>query len=103
MKFSQLGLAEQFLRATEAAGYEIATPIQAEAIPVVLSGKDLIGCAQTGTGKTAAFTLPMLDRLMQTLPARPSSKPVDNSRRRGPKGANPKPRSTARTDPGPHP
>ena len=93
MKFSQLGLAEQFLRATEAAGYEIATPIQAEAIPVVLSGKDLIGCAQTGTGKTAAFTLPMLDRLMQTLPARPSSKPVDNSRRRGPKGANPKPRA----------
>ena len=95
MKFSELGLAEPFLRATEALGYETATPIQAEAIPVVLLGRDLIGCAQTGTGKTAAFTLPMLDRLMQTLPvktapSRPKTKPVAGG---GRKGANPKPRT----------
>ena len=80
MKFSQLGLAEPFLRATEALGYETTTPIQAEAIPVVLSGRDLIGCAQTGTGKTAAFTLPMLNRLMQTLSACPKNKPAENGR-----------------------
>ena len=66
MKFSELGLAEPLVRATAAVGYETATPIQAEAIPLVLAGADLIGCAQTGTGKTAAFTLPMLDRLMRT-------------------------------------
>jgi len=65
MQFTQLGLADPFVRATHASGYEIATPIQAQAIPVVLSGRDLVGCAQTGTGKTAAFTLPMLDRLTQ--------------------------------------
>lgn len=63
MKFSELGLAEPFLRATDALGYETATPIQARAIPVVLGCRDLIGCAQTGTGKTAAFALPVLNRL----------------------------------------
>ncbi|MEM9351946.1 MAG: DEAD/DEAH box helicase [Planctomycetota bacterium] len=96
MQFSELGLAEQFLRATEALGYETATPIQAEAIPVVLAGRDLIGCAQTGTGKTAAFTLPMLDRLMQTLPPkpkRPEGEPKHEQRnKRRPKGSQPKPR-----------
>lgn len=91
MKFSQLGLAEPFLRATEALGYETTTPIQAEAIPVVLSGRDLIGCAQTGTGKTAAFTLPMLERLMQTLPAQSPNK--NPPQRRGGKGSGPKPRT----------
>ncbi len=90
MKFSELGLAEPFLRATEALGYETATPIQAKAIPVVLSGQDLIGCAQTGTGKTAAFTLPMLDRLMQTLPPKPKNKTTSGG---GRKGANPNPRT----------
>ncbi len=96
MQFSELGLAEQFLRATEALGYETATPIQAEAIPVVLAGRDLIGCAQTGTGKTAAFTLPMLDRLMQTLPPkpkRPEGQPKEaRQNKRRPKGSQPKPR-----------
>jgi len=87
MKFSELGLAEPFLRAAEAQGYETATPIQAKAIPVVLSGQDLIGCAQTGTGKTAAFTLPMLDRLMQTLPPRSKKKSSGRS------GGKPKPRA----------
>jgi len=91
MKFSELGLAEPFLRAAEAQGYETATPIQTEAIPVVLSGRDLIGCAQTGTGKTAAFTLPMLERLMETRPPESKSKSVDNGRR--PKSGKPKPRT----------
>ncbi|MCA9102012.1 MAG: DEAD/DEAH box helicase, partial [Planctomycetales bacterium] len=69
MKFTELGLADPFVRATNTLGYEVATPIQAQAIPVVLGGRDLIGCAQTGTGKTAAFTLPMLQRLNDSRPA----------------------------------
>jgi ATP-dependent RNA helicase RhlE len=51
------------LRAIKEKGYETPTPIQAQTIPAVLAGRDLMGCAQTGTGKTAAFALPMLDRL----------------------------------------
>ena len=66
MEFSKLGLAEPMQRAVDKLGYETATPIQSSAIPVVLSGADLIGCAQTGTGKTAAFTLPMLHHLYET-------------------------------------
>ncbi len=93
MNFSELGLAEPFLRATEALGYHTTTPIQAEAIPVVLAGGDLIGCAQTGTGKTAAFTLPMLDRLMQAIPTGTKKKPANKPPRRGPKGAHPRPRA----------
>lgn len=96
-EFSQLGLAEPLLRAAEAAGYETATPIQAQAIPVVLGGRDLIGCAQTGTGKTAAFTLPMLDRLLQTRPPRAEAAPQPPDqrppRRRESKGRSPKPRT----------
>jgi len=92
MEFTELGIAEPFLRATEALGYETTTPIQAQAIPVVLAGRDLIGCAQTGTGKTAAFTLPMLERLMQTLPPRAKTNPATGAGRRRPKGASPKPR-----------
>ena len=64
MKFSDLGLSQPILRSLDAAGYQSPTPIQAQAIPHVLSGRDLIGCAQTGTGKTAAFALPILDRLV---------------------------------------
>lgn len=74
-KFADLGLDEPFLRVTQALGYENATPIQAAAIPVVLSGADLIGCAQTGTGKTAAFTLPTLQRLMESMPTPAPKKP----------------------------
>jgi ATP-dependent RNA helicase RhlE len=79
MKFADLGLAEPFFRAVKELGYEVATPIQAQAIPSILAGCDLIGCAQTGTGKTAAFTLPLLDRLVQSTPKkttrhRPSSR-----------------------------
>jgi ATP-dependent RNA helicase RhlE len=63
MQFIDLGLAEPLLRAVHEQGYDTPTPIQAQAIPVVLQGKDLLGGAQTGTGKTAGFTLPMLHRL----------------------------------------
>src|SRR3954464_9330306 len=63
MSFDTLGLNESLVRAVTARGYDSATPIQMKAIPVVLSGRDLMGCAQTGTGKTAAFSLPMLQRL----------------------------------------
>ncbi len=61
--FTELGLAAPLLRALEEAGYETPTPIQAQAIPTVLEGRDLLGIAQTGTGKTAAFALPILHRL----------------------------------------
>jgi ATP-dependent RNA helicase RhlE len=63
MKFSDLKLIEPLLRAVAAAGYTDPTPVQAQAIPHVLEGRDLLGCAQTGTGKTAAFALPILQRL----------------------------------------
>ena len=62
-QFADLGLAEPIQRAVTAAGYENPTPIQAKAIPLLLEGRDLIGIAQTGTGKTAAFVLPLLSRL----------------------------------------
>jgi len=63
MSFSQLGLSEPVLKAVAETGYVEPTPIQAQAIPVVLTGRDVLGCAQTGTGKTAGFTLPMIDIL----------------------------------------
>ena len=73
--FSKLSLAEPLARAVAEMGYESMTPIQAQAIPVVLAGKDVMGAAQTGTGKTAAFALPLLQRLLKhenasTSPAR---------------------------------
>jgi len=63
-KFTDLGLAEELLRAVREKGYEIPTPVQADAIPLVLQGKDLLAGAQTGTGKTAGFVLPILQLLM---------------------------------------
>ena len=63
MSFSHLGLSEKVLSAVAAAGYTTPTPIQDQAIPHVLAGNDVLGIAQTGTGKTAAFTLPMLTKL----------------------------------------
>ena len=69
MTFNELHLSAPLLRAVAEAGYENPSPIQAAAIPPVLEGRDLMGCAQTGTGKTAAFALPMLDRL-NAVPAR---------------------------------
>ncbi|HKE55600.1 MAG TPA: DEAD/DEAH box helicase [Pyrinomonadaceae bacterium] len=66
MNFAQLGLCTAQLRACESLGYTDPTPIQRQAIPVVLEGRDLIGCAETGTGKTAAFLLPILQNLAST-------------------------------------
>lgn len=63
MTFAELGLSPEVLKAVEELGYASPTPIQAAAIPVVLSGRDILAAAQTGTGKTAAFTLPLLSRL----------------------------------------
>ncbi|HTN42253.1 MAG TPA: DEAD/DEAH box helicase [Nitrospiria bacterium] len=65
MTFEELGLAPEILRAVKAKNYEAPTPIQEQAIPAIRAGKDLIGCAQTGTGKTAGFTLPILHRLRE--------------------------------------
>ena len=63
MRFDELGLSEKVLDAVKASGYETPTPIQEQAIPYALQGRDVLGIAQTGTGKTAAFTLPMLSAL----------------------------------------
>ncbi len=73
--FAQLNLAPPLARAVAEMGYTQMTPIQAQAIPVVLTGQDVMGAAQTGTGKTAAFSLPLLQRLLKhenasTSPAR---------------------------------
>ena len=65
MSFADLGLSDELLRAVEESGYDTPTPIQRQAIPSVLMGKDIIGIAQTGTGKTAGFVLPMIDILSQ--------------------------------------
>ena len=64
MSFTSLGLRAELLRAVSEQGYSTPTPIQQQAIPVILEGRDLLGSAQTGTGKTAGFTLPLLQRLM---------------------------------------
>ena len=78
MAFAQLQLAAPLARAVHDMGYETMTPIQAQAIPVVLQGRDVMGAAQTGTGKTAAFALPLLQRLLQyeNASASPARHPV---------------------------
>jgi len=65
MSFNELGLDQALLEGVAAMGYENPTPIQEQAIPLVLDGRDVVGCAQTGTGKTAAFVLPVLQRMSQ--------------------------------------
>ena len=62
-KFAQLGLSSQLTKAVEKGGYESPTPIQEKVIPLMLQGGDIVAIAQTGTGKTAAFVLPILERL----------------------------------------
>src|SRR5438093_5053809 len=68
--FDHLGLDPALVKAVDAIGYEAPTPIQREAIPAILGGRDVIGTAQTGSGKTAAFLLPILQRLMKQPPGR---------------------------------
>ncbi|MDO8986773.1 MAG: DEAD/DEAH box helicase, partial [Coriobacteriia bacterium] len=63
MSFDKLGLDDRLLAAATSMGYTQPTPIQRDAIPIVLEGRDVVGCAQTGTGKTAAFVLPLLQRI----------------------------------------
>ncbi len=76
MGFSKLGLSDQLMQGILTAGYTAPTPIQEAAIPVALAGKDIIGCAQTGTGKTAAFVLPMLHRFSKEMDAHKSARHV---------------------------
>ena len=78
MTFHDLSLVEPLQRALEAEGYTSPTPIQEQAIPHVLAGRDLLACAQTGTGKTAAFALPILQRLSA---ARNAPEPLAESAR----------------------
>lgn len=63
MTFENLNLIEPILKALQEEGYSTPTPIQEKSIPILLQGKDLLGCAQTGTGKTAAFSIPILQKL----------------------------------------
>ncbi|NDC92648.1 MAG: DEAD/DEAH box helicase, partial [Flavobacteriales bacterium] len=65
MTFKELNLLEPILNALTSEGYTNPTPIQEKAIPILLAGRDIMGCAQTGTGKTAAFAIPILQRLTQ--------------------------------------
>src|ERR671917_1567168 len=66
MSFENLGLSQPVLQALALKEYSVSTPIQEQAIPLLLEGRDLLGIAQTGTGKTAAFMLPSIDRLSQS-------------------------------------
>ena len=76
MLFKELNLIEPILKALETEGYTTPTPIQEQSIPIVLSGRDLLGCAQTGTGKTAAFAIPMLQLLQASKTANPTNKGI---------------------------
>ncbi|MGL6040454.1 MAG: DEAD/DEAH box helicase, partial [Deefgea sp.] len=73
--FASLGLAEPLLRAVADTGYTVPTPIQAQAIPLVIQGGDLLAAAQTGTGKTAGFTLPILQLLLAKEPLESKGRP----------------------------
>lgn len=76
MLFNELQLVEPILKALDTEGYTTPTPIQQQAIPVVLQGRDLLGCAQTGTGKTAAFAIPMLQLLDASKKANPAARGI---------------------------
>ena len=76
MSFDNLGLRAELVRAVSEKGYDIPTPIQTQAIPLVLEGRDLMGSAQTGTGKTAGFTLPLLQRLAEKQPPQNRRRPL---------------------------
>src|SRR3954454_1803970 len=74
MTFDELGLSEKVLQAVVTSGYTTPTPIQAQAIPHALAGRDVLGVAQTGTGKTAAFALPIVQRLSASQPTNASAR-----------------------------
>lgn len=76
MTFKDLGIIEPILKALKAEGYTRPTPIQEQSIPILLKGKDLLGCAQTGTGKTAAFAIPILQRLYLDRPKKHSARKI---------------------------
>ena len=80
MKFTDLGLSPKILKAIADKGYETPSPIQADAIPAVLKGFDVMAAAQTGTGKTAGFTLPILERLISNNRAESNRKPAINKK-----------------------
>ncbi|GHV73307.1 DEAD/DEAH box family ATP-dependent RNA helicase [Spirochaetia bacterium] len=75
MKFTELGIIEPILKAIGDKGYAMPSPIQIEAIPLLIAGRDLLGCAQTGTGKTAAFAIPILQKLYQQRHGKKADKP----------------------------
>jgi ATP-dependent RNA helicase RhlE len=89
MRFTELGLIEPIVRAVAAEGYETPTPIQSQAIPSILEGKDMLGCAQTGTGKTGAFALPILQRLAKAKKAAQGAK-AGKQGRSGPREKRPR-------------
>ncbi|MFN5093443.1 MAG: DEAD/DEAH box helicase, partial [Bacteroidota bacterium] len=76
MSFEKLNIAEPILKALSQEGYTSPTPIQEQAIPILLEGHDLLGCAQTGTGKTAAFAIPILQLLSENSKSTPGRKPI---------------------------
>jgi len=76
MTFNDLGLIDPILKAVSEKGYTHPTPIQEQAIPILLKGKDLLGSAQTGTGKTAAFTIPILQHLAEGAPPKKNSRKI---------------------------
>ena len=76
MSFESLGLRAELHRAVSENGYSTPTPIQKQAIPLILEGRDIMGGAQTGTGKTAGFTLPLLQRLMSSAKPNKGRRPI---------------------------
>jgi ATP-dependent RNA helicase RhlE len=76
VSFNQLQLIEPVLRALQQEGYTVPTPIQQQSIPVVLQHRDLLGCAQTGTGKTAAFAIPILQLMHEQQTVHHGRRPI---------------------------
>ncbi len=97
MEFKNLGLAEPIVRAVARAGYTHPTPIQSQAIPIVLAGRDVLGCAQTGTGKTAAFALPIIHRLSETSKRRNVETEGPEAERRKPTAKSQRPKAKSQS------
>ena len=91
MKFNEMGLSKPLLESLTAMGFAVPTPIQEQAIPLLLKGHDIIGQAQTGTGKTAAFGLPILEAWLRS--SKTSHQPAHHSAAQHPAGRRNSPRS----------